>query len=51
MTAATEKAGEGVMQEQRRTYLWSRGFNDQAQSVFPDRVDGSVRLYTYEVQP
>jgi hypothetical protein len=39
------------MQEQRRTYLRSRGFNDQARGVFPDRVNGSVRLYTYEVQP
>jgi hypothetical protein len=39
------------MQEQRGTYLRSRGFSYQAQGVFPDRVDGSVRLYTYEVQP
>ena len=39
------------MQEQRRTYLRSRGFNDQAQGIFPDRADGSVGLDTYEVQP
>jgi hypothetical protein len=39
------------MQEQRRTYLRSRGFSHQAPGVVPDRVDGSVWLYTYEVQP
>jgi hypothetical protein len=39
------------MQGQRHTYLRSRSFNEQAQGVFPDRVDGSGRLYTYEVQP
>jgi hypothetical protein len=51
MSAATEKAGGGIMQGQRRAYLRSRGFSYQAQGVFPDRVDGSGRLYTYEVQP
>ena len=39
------------MQEQRRTYLRSQGFNDQVQGISPDPVDGSVRPYTYEVQP
>jgi len=39
------------MQEQRRTYLRSRGFNYRAQGIFPHRVDASVRPYTYEVHP
>jgi len=50
MSAATKKVGGGIMQAQRRAYLRSRGFSYQTQGTFPDRVDGSVRLYTYEVQ-